>query len=141
MSFGWSAGDIAAALTLLFNLVKALDSADGAANNYRESISFLRDLTRTIDGLHTLTALKAYPTYGDEITQQVVLIKEPVEKFVTVVRKYEPSLGENAAHGHHRHIWRKLQWHLAKENKVLALKGKIDRHMRIVDTLIHRLTL
>jgi hypothetical protein len=141
MSFGWSAGDIAAALTLLFNLVKALDSADGAADNYRESVNFLRDLIRTIDGLNTLTALKAYPIYGDEITQQVSLIREPVETFIDAVRKYEPSLGKSAAQGHHRHVWKKLQWHFAKENKVLALKAKIDQHMRIVDTLIHRLTL
>jgi hypothetical protein len=141
MSFGWSAGDIAATLTLLFNLVKALDSADGAADSYRESVSFLRDLLRTIGGLSTLTALKAYPAYGNEITQQVTLIKDPVEEFVAAVKKYESSLGENASRGHHRHVWRKLQWYVVKEKKVLALKSKIDRHMRIIDTLIHRLTL
>jgi hypothetical protein len=48
MTFGWSAGDIAVALKLLFNLVEALDSADGASRNYREAVGFLKDLTRTV---------------------------------------------------------------------------------------------
>jgi hypothetical protein len=128
-------------LTLLFNLVKALDSADGAADNYRESVGFLQDLVRTIGGLSTLTALKAYPAYGGEITQQVAFIRDPVEEFVKAVKKSEPSLGKTAACGHHRHVWKKLQWYVVKEKKVLALKGKIERHMRIIDTLIQRLTL
>jgi hypothetical protein len=44
MSFGWSAGDIAAAITLLYNLDEALDSCDGAAGDYREAVGFLEDL-------------------------------------------------------------------------------------------------
>jgi hypothetical protein len=64
MSFGWSAGDIAAALTLLYDLIKAHDSIDGAAGNYREAVSFLRDLTRTLDLLEILTAWNAYPSYA-----------------------------------------------------------------------------
>lgn len=49
MSFGWSAGDIAAAVTLVCKLIQAVDSVDGAAGNYREAVSFLRDLNRTLE--------------------------------------------------------------------------------------------
>ena len=47
MSFGWSAGDIATALTLLYSIIEALDDVNGAADNYREAMGFLRDLKRT----------------------------------------------------------------------------------------------
>jgi hypothetical protein len=64
-----------------------------------------------------------------------------VEEFLQSAVKYEPSLGEKAKKGHHRHIWRKLEWHVLKEDKIEKLKQKIEGHMRIVDTLINRLIL
>jgi uncharacterized Zn finger protein len=71
MSFGWSAGDIAAAITLFLNLVEALDSRHGAAGDYREAVAFLRDLKRTLEPLQTFTAWNAYPAYGNDIREQV----------------------------------------------------------------------
>jgi len=73
MSFGWSAGDIAAAITVAYNLIQALDDADGAASNYREAMSFLGDLKRTLEPLHVFTAWSAYPAYGREIGLPVFL--------------------------------------------------------------------
>jgi hypothetical protein len=141
MSFGWSAGDIAATITLAFNLVQALDSCDGAAGDYREAISFLRDLKRTLEPLRTFTAFNASPHYSRDIEEQVAHIKGPLEEFLTAVLKYEPSLGAAAKEGHHRHILRKLQWYMFMSKKVLDLRRKIESHMRIIDTLMHRLTL
>jgi hypothetical protein len=141
MSFGWSAGDIASAIKLIYNLVEALDSCDGAAGDYRGAVSFLRDLKRTLDPLQTFTAWATYPTYGKDIGEQVVHIKEPVEGFLKAVLKYEPSLGNKAAEGHYRHIGRKLQWYLFMSKKVSTLRRKIESHMRVIDTLLQRLTL
>ncbi|KAI1754891.1 hypothetical protein F4782DRAFT_464263 [Xylaria castorea] len=141
MSFGWSAGDIATAVTVVYNLIQALDSCDGAAGDYRETVSFLQDLKRTLEPLQTFTAWNAYPAYGQDIGKHVGHIKEPVEQFLAAIRKYEPSLGARAQDGHHRHIVRKLQWHMFVSKKVLSLKKKIESRMRIIDTLMQRLTL
>ena len=141
MSFGWSAGDIVAALTLAYNLIEALDSIKGAAHDYREAVSFLRDLKRTLYPLETFTAWHAYPKYGRDIREQVAHIKEPVGNFLKEVLKYEPTLGVKANEGHSRHVFRKLQWYMFMEKKVLGLKKKIESHMRVIDTLLQRLTL
>jgi hypothetical protein len=141
MSFGWSAGDIAAAVTLIYNLVEALDSYDGAAGDYREAVAFLRDLKHTLEPLRTFTAWQTYPEYGREIGEQVEHIKEPIEKFLDKVLKYEPSLGVKAVEGNHRHILRKLQWYLFMSKKVSNLRKKIESNMRIIDSLMQRLTL
>jgi hypothetical protein len=141
MSFGWSAGDIATALTLAYNIYEALDSYHGASRAYREAVSFLKEVTRTLEPLKTFTALKAYPTYGKEIREQVDFIKGPVDQFLQSVRKYERSLGLKASEGRHRHIWRKVQWHVSMSDKVLSLRDTIGSHMRILDSLMHRLTL
>ena len=43
MSFGWSAGDIAAAIKLAHRIYETLDSCHGAAREYREATS-LREI-------------------------------------------------------------------------------------------------
>ncbi len=141
MSFGWSAGDIAAAITLAYNLIQALDTCDGAAGDYREAVSFLQDLKRTLEPLQAFTGSNVVPVYGSDIEEQVAHIKEPVEVFLAAVLKYEPSLGAAAKEGHHRHIFRKLQWYMFMSKKVLSLRRKIESHMHIIDTLMHRLTM
>lgn len=141
MSFGWSAGDIAAALTVIYNVISALDDIDGAAGHYRETVSFLRDLKHTLEPLETLASWNAYPTYAKEIAEQVKCIQWPVKEFLKSALEYEPSLGDKAKKGHHRHVWKKLRWWVSKEGKVAKLRGEIEGHMRIVDTLIQRFIL
>jgi len=141
MSFGWSAGDIAAALTLLCNVIQALDTADGTASNYREAVGFLQDLKRTLEPLQRIANLDADSTYGPEIAEQVKHIRGPVEDFLKSSIEYEPALGKKAASGHHRHVWKKLKWFVWQEKKAAALKTKIEGHMRIIDTLVQQLIL
>lgn len=133
MSFGWSAGDIASAAKLIYDLIEALDSVDGAAGDYREAVAFLRDLKQTLEPLQTFTAWSTYPTYGKDIGEQAGHIRGPLEAFLKAVRKYEPTLGNKAVKGHHRHIGRKLQWFLFMSKKVSALRGNIESNLRIID--------
>lgn len=141
MSFGWSASDLATAITLTYKLIQALDTCDGATAEYREAVSFLRDLKRVLEPLQTFTACNVNASYSKEIGEQVGYIKEPVEQFLAVVLKYEPSLGASAKEGHHRHVFRKLQWFALMPKKLAILRKKIESHMWILDTLMQRLTL
>ncbi|KAH7126128.1 hypothetical protein EDB81DRAFT_860734 [Dactylonectria macrodidyma] len=141
MSFGWSAGDIAAAITLVYNIVKALDDYDGASDDYREAMAFMRDLSRTLEPLQAFTAWKAYPEYGEQISKQVEYIRDPINKFRDEVLRLEPSLGEKSRKGYHRHVPQKLKWHILKSGKALRLKKQIASHIRVIDTLMQRLTL
>jgi hypothetical protein len=141
MSFGWSAGDIATAVKIAYNIYEALDSVQGAAKEYREAVYFLREMTRTLEPLKTFIACDAYPNYWKDIREQVDFIKEPVDNFLRTVLKYEPSLGTGTRTGHHRHILAKLKWHFFISKEVLDLKRKIQSHMRVLDSLLQRLTL
>ncbi|KAG4441001.1 hypothetical protein IFR05_003508 [Cadophora sp. M221] len=141
MSFGWSAGDIANAITLIVKLAQALDDAEGSACDYRKAVSFLRDLTHTLEPLVNFPAWDAYPTYGQSIAKHIKHIKEPVKTFLEAVIKYEPSLGLGAAGGRHRNVLRKVQWYLFMNKKVLKLRDSIDSHMSIIDSELKHLTL
>ena len=118
MSFGWSAGDIAATLTLPCNVIQALDTTDGTASNYREAVGFLRDLKRTLEPLQRIANLDVDSQYGPEIAEQVKHIRGPVEDFLKKSVEYEPALGKKATSGHHRHILKKLKWFVWQEKKL-----------------------
>jgi hypothetical protein len=141
MSFGWSAGGIAGAITLILNLAEALDSRNGSAGDYREAVAFLQDLKRVLGSLRTLSAWNSYPAYGKDIREQVEQIRGPIEIFLDEIRKYEPSLGSKASEGRHRQFVGKLQWHLFTSKKVLSLRKKIESNMRIIDSIIQHLKL
>lgn len=137
MSFGWSAGDIAQAITLVVKVARALDNANGAAEDYREAAAFLKSLKRTLEPLQTITSLHLSQSYNDEITEVVGNIKRPIEAFQTLAEKFESSLGVNSR-------WkgrRKLQWAFQTSKKVEELKDRIEDHMLILNNLLHRLTL
>lgn len=104
-------------------------------------MAFLRDLKRTLDPLANVPGLDQYPDYSQQLSEQVGCIKEPVESFLQSVLRYERSLGATAAQGHYRRMLPKLKWYLFVSKKVLALKQKIQSRMRVIDTLIQRLTL
>jgi hypothetical protein len=143
MSFGWSVGDIAQAIGLLVNVVRALDSADGAAADYLDSVAFLGCLRQSLVPLQTLSALniRVQPGYCDKIRLQVEKIRIPIELFLDTTSTFKYSLGGDAKTGHHRHISRKLQWRFITNKKVDDLKSRISSHMRILDALLNGLML
>jgi hypothetical protein len=141
MSFGWSVGDIAAAIKLIHRVYETLDSCHGAAREYREAVSFLRELTQTLEPLKNFAAWGAYPTYGKEIQERVSFIKGPIEKLLQKTVKLEPGLGIGARSGHYQHVLLKLDWHFRVSKEVLGLRNEIESHMRILDILLQRLAL
>ncbi|KAF6809784.1 hypothetical protein CSOJ01_06719 [Colletotrichum sojae] len=141
MSFGWSAGDILAALKALKDVYDLLDDFNGAAGDYREATAFLKSLTQTLEQLATFTHWDAYPSYGDEIRAEVGFIKVPIQLFLRNVKKYEPSLGNPAKSGRLHGIIPKMKWHFICSKEVVALKKTIDSRLQILNSLIQRLIL
>jgi len=141
MSFGWSVGDIATAISLIAKLAQALDDAEGAAAEYREAVVFLVHLKRTLEPLRTFTALGAYPAYGDEIKEYVECIQGPINKCLAVAGKFDKGLNGQSKQGRHRNVGAKLQWRFQASKKVEKLRKEIDGHMRGLDSLLNRLAL
>ena len=142
MSFGWSIGDLVAAIKLLTEVATTLDDVDGASSEYQEGSRFLRSLIHTVEPLKNLDNVNLTVSYKDEICSEVEAIRVPVEEFLMFVKKYEAGLGAQAPVGMHRNIRRKLQWHFGGDLKKLEkLQVRIGRHMTTLDTLLKRLTM
>ncbi|PVH84697.1 hypothetical protein DL98DRAFT_610122 [Cadophora sp. DSE1049] len=141
MSFGWSAGDIAQAITFIAKVVKALDSAEGASRDYREAVTFLNRLNYTLEPLQAFSALDLNIAYGDEIKNCVESIREPIEAFLEFIRDLESALGSTAKQGRHRGIGKKLRWRFDISKKADDLRRRIEGDMMILSSIQTRLIL
>ena len=142
MAFGWSAGDILTVINFIFEIAQALDDVDGAAKEFRDASTFLKDLKSALVPLQTFTALDTKPVYKHEIEQQVLEIKIPVEKFIYDVRDLQKDLGV-VSEGHFRHLQNipsKFKWHFRVSKKAVELQNMVERHLKIIETLMQRLT-
>jgi hypothetical protein len=161
MAFGWSAGDIFTAIKFIIDVASALDDISGARKEFRQSTTFLRNLDKSRAPLRTFTALDARPEYKADIEEKVDAIRRPIETFMTDVEGMAKKLGTNMEPGAGgssgagadrggrrfpsfkslRHVGSKLEWHYFTSKKAIALQMEIEGHLRIIDTLMQRLTM
>ncbi len=142
MSFGWSAGDILAAINFILDVASALDDVSGAGHDYRNITSFLEDLSEhALAPLLTCPAIDTYPDYKASIGKQVLAIRGPVAKFIAKVKGLETDLGvpHKGRAGFFRGWKGKLKWHFFTSKEAEALKAEIEPHVRIIDQLMARL--
>ncbi|TGO59619.1 hypothetical protein BOTNAR_0159g00180 [Botryotinia narcissicola] len=139
MSFGWSAGDIAQAISLIVKVIKALDDASGAPDEYRKMAVFLENVNLTLKNLHVFATLGVYPSYGDEIRRQIENVRPPLARFIKIMKNYEPHLGSNATPGWWKNIPRKMLWTFKHSHH--KLKKEIKDHLFTLDNLLNRFTL
>lgn len=119
MSFGFSVGDFLAAIKVTSDLISCLKDATGSVADYRELISELTLLEKTLQSLdqlrdHTILPLppslpslppptanpsvstanpQPSPVKIDSVKIAVAACRKPLEDFLTKVRKFESTLG------------------------------------------------
>jgi len=145
MSFGWSAGDISMAIAIIIKTVKALDEANGAANEYRETISFLQNLHDTLDKLLVFSRKEKEDQLENrlQLRNQVEAMKPKVMEFLIYINKrYEDSLGTRQPGAGKKKSYTincvkgKLEWAVFTSAKVKALKEAVVLNMQNIDRLV-----
>ena len=136
MSFGWSAGDIASALKLLYTVGKALKESCGASSEYAETSSFLTALQTTLRLLQSLDTVAFNPESADSFRDQCIQIKHHLDAFLHDVCKYEPALASTSKRAKILSAPRKIQWALVMPSKIKKLQGQMGGSMLTVNTLI-----
>lgn len=137
MSFGWSAGDIAAAITLIVDVAQALNEADGAAADYRSVSNFFSSLVGTLKTLQILSDLPA--SMSISLSDQVKAVREPVLEFQASIEKYKTKLGVSPKKGlsqHFRHIRTKLKWQYGPMKEGKKLQTRIGLQLQVLDTAL-----
>jgi hypothetical protein len=123
MSFGWSAGDLVAALKLLHQIGSALRDSGGASSDFQETISFFQTLSRALEHLNVLRSKPLDPEIAEQLREQCDHIRVPLVTFLEDVGgKFELSLGAKSRRNKLFAAPRMIQWALSTSKKVKRLQ-------------------
>ena len=126
MSFGWSAGDIVATLTLLHKVVVALKDTGGASSDYQDVSYFLNILSVTLQHLKALQAAPLDPNLAKNIEKHCAQIQGPLTAFhERISSRFERDLGAESTRLMFLTAGRKIQWALSMSKEVKKLQEKI----------------
>lgn len=119
-AFGWSAGDLAAAIGVLWTVCESLRSAGGASDSYQSSLDFLQGLHGTLKRLRDFNTITLTPDDLTFIKSQLNLVQKPVDRFTQkIISRYGSDLGKQPAGRAVRRLiigsGKKIAWALLKE--------------------------
>lgn len=137
MSFGWSAGDIVAALQLLHKASVALKDTGGASSDYQDVSSFLNILSVTLQHLNALQAVPLDPDLAKNLQQLCEYIQGPLTSFRKRIHSsFQRDLGAESASLKFLATGRKLQWAFSTSKKVKALREKIGEPIAAIGIVL-----
>ncbi|CZR69364.1 uncharacterized protein PAC_19264 [Phialocephala subalpina] len=137
MSFGWSAGDIVAALKLLHQISSAVRDSGGASSEFQDTLSFLYTLSRTLQHLNALQATPLDPDLANNLQEQCDHIRVPLTAFLDDVgRRFGPALSMNSRRKRIFAVPRMIQWTVSDSKKTKGLKDRIAVPMAAVGLML-----
>jgi hypothetical protein len=132
MAFGWSAGDIIAAINLVVTVAKALRESGGASSEYRLLIEDFSSFREILEILRDLRSTPANQNHVNAIRGMALTCQQPLLEFL---KKVEDNYGSSLARGSNRHrfdprqLGRKAQWGVLVPEEVAKMRviimGKI----------------
>jgi hypothetical protein len=141
MSFGWSAGDIASAIKLVYQIGSALRDSGGAASEFQDSLSFLETLSLTLEHLSALEVVLSDSGFRGHLREQCDHIRVPLTEFLqNVGQRFGPALGANSTMNSVLAAPRKIQWAKSTSKKVERLQRRIAVPMTAVGLLLAQQT-
>ena len=97
-TFGWSAGDLVQAISIVYKICKGLKDTGGASSEYQETAAFLHGLGMTLEKLRNIDQIFEVQN-RDGLTSmkvQVDLVRDPVMDFTRKMElSFESSLKSN----------------------------------------------
>lgn len=145
MSFGWSIGDLLAALGLLNKVRIALTDSHGASAQFQEELAFLQNIAATLEHLRMLEVLPLGaldPVLLASLQQHCQQIRGPLQDFLKDIQdRFFRRLGNKTSWWNARTAPRKVQWALSTSKKVTTLREIISGNLIAVQVALGQQTL
>lgn len=126
--FGFSAGDFISGISLLKQIIRALNDTVGSRASYRQLISELLNLDEALGrakDLHSNLAQAAQTIALQQIAEQCQL---SIETFLNKNSKFKESLGLQPSASFWKSNLHKIQWALCKDAAIDKLRKEIAAH-------------
>jgi hypothetical protein len=136
MSFGWSAGDILAAIQLIVTLANTLEEATGSSSQYRDVVRELYSLEKA------LVEVKSLKFEEEQHHRQVALFgatlqcRETIDAFMQKIGKYQPSLRKGGSGSWIKDALHKMQWGLCAQKEVDLFRTSLNAHTSAIGIML-----
>jgi hypothetical protein len=141
-TFG-SVGDILQLCILVKDLINALDSSRGSSAEYRELIRELSALDRVLLEVEQLSwkcvGTAELNALQQTVQQAALQCRQPIQEFLTRIRKFEKHLGESDSKGilkTARDAYWKVHWAVSYRDELQKFRAIINSHKLSINTLL-----
>ena len=136
MSFGWSVGDIIAAIELVVTLAQALEEGANSSSQYCEVIRELYALEKA------LVDVKSLKLEGEQYHRQVAFFgatlqcRQTIDDFMRKIEKYQPALRKGGSGSWAMDALRKIQWSLCSQKDVDIFRASLNAHSSAIGIML-----
>jgi hypothetical protein len=118
MSFGWSAGDVIAAIDLVIKIIKSVDSAGGAREHFQELQSELSALMRALNEISDLTSLPGQIPEIVALKFAACLCEDTLKRFYQKIKPFDATLGGQSQSSKLSAAPRMVRWELLVRKEI-----------------------
>jgi hypothetical protein len=134
--FGFSAGDFMTGITLVKDIIKALNDSKGSSKEYLEVIAELRGLEIALIHVRAQYNDTAQIAQRSALRQAVQDCETCIEVFLQSLQTYNGHLGINGSGNKWKDAIRKVQWRLCKAEELTSFHLKIASHVQNLEMLL-----
>ena len=135
VGFGFSMGDLFAALKIIKDSFEAVNDKKGAAADYANLTSEIGSLW---DGLEAVEEIQSDPDLSEKqiaaIKRAVSACYESLESFLVSISDYQPHLATSSSG--FASNYRKIRWALCKKDDVAKFRAQLGRHISSINMLL-----
>ena len=128
-SFGWSAGDIVATITLVGRVVRCINGAHGATEHFQELVSELQGLSRALSEIDELTRIPDQLPEIQALKFASCSCGETLQRFYDKIQPFETSLGIASTQSKLKSVPRMVRWELLIKKDVPELRSYVVAHV------------
>ena len=134
--FGFSTGDFFSGISLVHEIIKALEDSAGSSSQYRGLIKELYALERALLEVKNLDLDQSEWAQQLALQQAATQCQETIDTFLRTVHKFQPALSNGASSSRLRDGLRKIQWALCKRDDVDKFRAQISGHIASINILL-----
>ena len=131
MSYGWSAGDIVAAISLVNRIITCVGGTRGSREHFQELESELRGLSRALKEISELARIPDQIPDIVALKFAACLCGDTLDRFYEKIKPFDVSLGEMAPKGGSRikAVPRMVRWELLVKKDIPEFRSYLVAHV------------
>jgi hypothetical protein len=128
-------------ISLILDLIKALEDGAGSGQEYRDLIKELCSLERSLLAVNELKVDESLQFHKNAIEQVAGCCQETISTFLTKITDYSPYLRLFGSGNTIKDTLKKVQWALCTKDGIKKFRAQIAGHCLSLQTLLATLQL